>query len=244
MDPSTVAACRALYETAFPDEDAAFLDTLFACYAPECLRVKRVGGNVASMLFSIPYPIQTKDGVLDARYLYAVATAPEYRGQGLARALLAEEMARGLPVFLRPMQPSLFDFYRRAGLVPFAPYRTVSGQAGGVVEGLCELDANGYRAARARFLNEPYCQPTADYLHLAFPTGGAVGEAGVFCALYEYVDSRLCIKELLGDPKNAPRVAAFLGAERFEARVPDANGEPFAVGAGVPSDASFLLALD
>jgi len=244
MDQTTVAACRALYETCFPDEDAAFLDTLFAVYAPDCLRVKTVDGAVASMLFSLPYPIQTASGSVDARYLYAVATAPEFRGQGHARDLITEEMKKGLPVFLRPMQPALFEFYRHVGLTPFAPYRTVSGQAGGEVEGLCELDANGYRAARASFLKEPYCHPTAEYLHLAFPTGGAVGEEGVFCALYEYVDSRLCIKELLGDPANAPRVAAYLGAERFEARFPDPDGEPFAVCAGVPLDASFLLALD
>ena len=239
-----LAACRALYATAFPGEEQAFAATLFSRYAPRHLRVKTVGGAVASMLFSIPYPIQITSGTVDARYLYAVATAPEFRGRGLARALIAEEIARGLPVFLRPMQPSLFAFYARAGLTPFAPHETVCVQAGGGTEGIRALDAAAYRAARAAFLNAPFCQPTEDFLRLSFCGGGAIGQAGVFAALYECTGGQLFIKELLGDIQNAPRVAAFLGYPQATVRTHCAKGTPFGAGANLPDGASFLLALD
>ncbi|MBQ4274458.1 MAG: GNAT family N-acetyltransferase, partial [Clostridia bacterium] len=141
--------CRALYEQAF-GVSGAFDDALFALAMPTCLRVIAQDGKPRSMLFSIPYDIVTENGITDARYMYAVATDSACRGQGLATKLLRTVIAEGLPVFLRPSAPSLFDFYRAVGLVPVSPVKTERGMAGGagVALPLTALSPSAYLAAR------------------------------------------------------------------------------------------------
>ena len=153
-------ACRALYEQAF-GVSGAFDDALFAHAMPDCLRVIAEGDTPKSMLFSIPYAIETENGTVDARYLYAVATDPACRGQGLATKLLRTVIAEGLPVFLRPSAPSLFDFYRAVGLVPVSPVKTERGMAGGAGEAplfgpaAIAIQYDGNMAGKAGFLPLP-----------------------------------------------------------------------------------------
>ena len=105
---SLITACMRLYDMAFPGEPEAFTRAMFDRYAPDHLRVICEDGKPISMLFSIPYPIITENGTVDARYLYAVATHPDHRGGGLAKQLLLQEAATH-PVFLRPMSESLVN---------------------------------------------------------------------------------------------------------------------------------------
>ena len=242
MDPK-YAACRALYELAFPGEADAFTDALFALCYPHDLRVIEVQGEVASMLFSIPYPVQTASGVCQARYLYAIATHPRHRGKGYARELIAREAACS-PVFLRPMQPSLFDFYARAGLRAFSPIRIDCGVAAGDGEGARMLSPDEYLAARDALAPLPCARMTADFLTLAQVTGGMAGDPERAVALYDRADDLVIFKEWWGDADFAPRLASFLGAKRYELRVPDPAGTPFGMMAGVPSDTLFLAAMD
>ena len=236
-------ACRALYAAAFPEEESSFADALFARYFPRCLRVMGAGSRVVSMLFSIPYPIQTENGVQEARYIYAVATAPDYRGQGLATRLLRAEIARGKPVFLRPSAPSLFKFYEKAGFTPFSPVRAVEGEAVGEAA-LLPLTAAEYLARRATLLEKPFAVPTDDFLSLVFADAKAVATPDGSLALLEQKGDTVHFKEFLGNPDFAPRLAASLGAERYTCRTYDADGTSFAVGAHLPQNVKFLLALD
>ena len=237
------AACRALYETAFPGELDAFTDALFALCYPRYLRVIEDRGTVASMLFSIPYPVQTQNGVCDARYLYAIATHPAHRGKGYARELIAREAAEH-PVFLRPMQPSLFDFYARAGLKPFSPIRVEHGKATGEAGSARMLSPDEYLAARDALSPPPCCRMTADFLRLAQVTGGMAGDPAVAVALFDRAQDLVIFKEWWGDTDFAPRLAAFLGAARYELRLPDPDGSPFGMMAGLPDDTLFLAAMD
>ena len=238
-------AARALYMEAFEDEDTAFVDALFAKGFPQHLIAMGDGGKLVSMLFALPYPIQTEQGVIDARYLYGVATAKEYRGRGYAKRLLTEAASRGTPVFLRPMSPSLFDFYKSAGFTPFSPYREWQGEAEeGDTAGFAALSKEEYLTARDGFLRPPYCRMTADFLSLSFSLGGAVGLDGHFAALFEREGDTVLFKEWWGDTAMAPLAASFLGAKHFVARTPDENGTPFGVGVNVPAGTVFLAALD
>ena len=61
-----------------------------------------------------------------ARYVYAVATLPEYRGRGLAARILkfAQEYD-GQPLLLAPAEKTLMDYYEKLGFVTaFAANRT------------------------------------------------------------------------------------------------------------------------
>ena len=238
-------ACRALYERAFPGAPGEWDDALFRHVMPEHLRVIREGEKPLSMLFSIPYPIQTEQGCLEARYLYAVATYPAYQGRGLAKQLLRDVAKEGYPVFLRPSSPSLFSFYEKAGLAPISPVKTLEGAAvAGDCTGFSELNVDEYLAARESFLSLPFACPTREFLSLGFLLGGAVCKAGEFAAFYERRGDLIYFKEWLGNPDFAPRAAAFLGAAQYKLRTPDAGGKPFGVGLGVPPALAFSIALD
>ena len=236
---------RALYDEAFPGEDARFTDALFALGFPTHLVAMGEGKDLASMLFALPYDIVTENGMLVANYLYAVATAKAHRGKGYAKKLLRRVAERGTPVFLRPMSPSLFDFYKSAGFLPFSPYREWQGDAeeGDTVE-FRSLSKEEYLAARDKFLQPPYCRMRTDFLSLSFSLGGAVGLDGRFAALFERDGDTVFFKEWWGDATLAPRVAKFLNASKFVARTPDKDGTPFGVGIGIPEGTVFLAALD
>lgn len=236
---------RALYDEAFPGEDERFIEALFALGFPTHLVAMGEGKDLASMLFALPYDIVTADGVQKAHYLYAVATAKAHRGKGYAKKLLRRVAERGVPVFLRPMSPSLFDFYKGAGFLPFSPYREWEGAAeDGDLTGLVMLSKEEYLTARDGFLTPPYCRMTADFLKLSFSSGGAVGLDGRFAALFERDGDTVLFKEWWGDPAFAPQAAKFLGAASFVARTPDESGTPFGVGIGIPEGTVFLAALD
>ena len=78
------------------------------------------GEKIVSALYLLECGIR-KNGVLHkAYYVYAVATHPDYRGQGLMRKLLAEAdliaESRGASyLFLVPAEESLYDMYGRLG---------------------------------------------------------------------------------------------------------------------------------
>ena len=237
-------AARHLYNEAFPGEDAAFTDALFALAFPKHLEGLSDKGALCSMLFALPYALVESEGVRDARYLYAVATDKAQRGKGYAKELLREVAAEGLPVFLRPMSASLFDFYISAGFTPFSPYREQTGEAGGDPTGIPPLSPTAYLEARDGFLQPPYCRMSEEFLSLYQNGGGMLGEPARFAALYELEGEEVRFKEWFGDTAEAPRAAAMLGAKRYTLRTPDPAGKPFGVGINVPAGTVFLAALD
>lgn len=242
--------CRALFDVAFPGEDKAWCDALFAYALPHALRVIREGDRPKAMLLALPYDIVLPSGrVQAAKYVYAVATDPACRGQGLAKKLLSKVAAEGAPLFLRPMSASLFDFYKKAGLSPVSPYLEASGESTPTDERFQHLTVAEYLALRGGFLKPPYAVPTAEFLSLGFSFGGAVALDGKFAAYYERREDTVFFKEWLGDTAFAPRAAAYLGAVRYKLRTPCGENEagattPFGMAAGCPSDLCFLIALD
>ncbi len=235
----------ALWREAFPGEDDAFTDALFALGFPDFCHGIFEDGQLVCMLFALPYDVVTSEGVLPARYLYAVATAKAHRGKGYAKQLIAEVAAQYSRVFLRPMSPSLFAFYARAGLSPLSPHSELCGVAGTERTGVRDLSPTEYIAARDAFLTPPYCRMTPDFLRLAYLGGGAVTDTeGRFVALYERRGEQILFKEWLGDVAHAPRATAYLGGEHFCLRRTDAAGTPFGMGHGLAAETVFLVAMD
>lgn len=73
-------------------------------------------GRPVSMASFLPVQYLCSGAYVDARYVYAVATLPEYRGQKLAEQILrfAEEKYQ-VPLILSPAEESLTRYYEKLG---------------------------------------------------------------------------------------------------------------------------------
>lgn len=104
------------YDT--PADVAAFFDSGFS---PEQAVVCTIEEQPVSMAFLLPTKVAlSQNVVIPAGYIYAAATLPTFRGQGLFASLLktAHRMAweAGMrATLLRPAEPSLEAYYARLG---------------------------------------------------------------------------------------------------------------------------------
>lgn len=108
--------CRELWMEVFGDE-REWVDRYLAEYSTsENTLLHHEQGRVVAMLHIVD--IATDYG--PTAYLYAIATAAEWRGRGLASALISQAIAiareRGYgAVMLIPSEPSLVEYYKRFG---------------------------------------------------------------------------------------------------------------------------------
>lgn len=106
--------CIALYKEAFSDNDFYFEEKLFNLCFKYCRFIKD-GQNVASMLFLLPCKLLTKEKEIDCYYLYAAATLKKYRNKGYFTTLLNQIKKETIPLFLRPANTNLINFYSKLG---------------------------------------------------------------------------------------------------------------------------------
>lgn len=119
--PADIPALRQLWELAFGDS-GAYVDNFFdSYYRPERMIVLEQDGQVQTMTawFDTTFVLPGQ-GEYRSAYLYAVATHPDYRGQGLAAKLLdwADNYFRSLEipaVTTVPAEPSLHNFFGANG---------------------------------------------------------------------------------------------------------------------------------
>jgi len=110
------SSSRELWQEVFGDE-REFVDLfMIEVYRPENMLVKEEQGSVVSMLHIVQ--MQTSLGLTG--YLYAIATASEFRGRGYASQLIAEALqlmrSRGYDVaMLIPSTIEVKAFYERFG---------------------------------------------------------------------------------------------------------------------------------
>ena len=114
--PSQIPKLRQLWKDTFGDSDA-FLDMFFetAFSLERCACVTSYTYLVASL-----YWFDCEFSGQKIAYIYAVATANEYRGQGICHALMeythAHLKAHGYAgAILSPAEESLFSFYEKMG---------------------------------------------------------------------------------------------------------------------------------
>ena len=84
--PSQIPALRSLWREAFGDSDEfldIFMDTAFSLDRCRCVTI---GGNVVAAL----YWFNCSFTDMPVAYIYAVATAYEYRGQGICQRLMSD----------------------------------------------------------------------------------------------------------------------------------------------------------
>ena len=117
--PEDKPGLTALWTRVFGDPPEA-VDAFFRAFPDRLCWVAEAEGTVAAMAHGLR---QTFSPDVPAVYLYAVATAPEFRRQGLCRRLLSlahgDLLEQGVRlVTLTPAEPSLFSYYRALGYEP------------------------------------------------------------------------------------------------------------------------------
>lgn len=123
-----------LWQEVFGDPPA-FTKKFYHTFGADCAFVAEIDEKIVAMIHALPVSLAQNGQFAWGVYIYALATAPDYRGLGIASALLqiaetapftilptlsgAEEMgpAPDSPTFalLIPGEESLFDYYLKKG---------------------------------------------------------------------------------------------------------------------------------
>lgn len=106
---------KQLWETVFGDPRSV-TDAFFAhAFYPDGCFYEAVDGKVVSAFYLLPVTYHGQNGF----YLYAAATLPAYRGQGLMGRLIREALVFAKNqadfVYLCPAEDSLYTYYARFG---------------------------------------------------------------------------------------------------------------------------------
>ena len=245
--PSRVSALRQLWQTVFGDDDA-FLDAFFSlAWEPEHSLCAVEGDALAGMLYWLEGSCRGQK----IAYVYAVATAPAFRGQGVCRRMLQEAQRcmtdQGFAgAVLVPASPQLRQMYEKLGWETWT--RAAQLECRGTDMGLSlePVSPEVYASLRRKML--PEGGVLLEERSLAFLASQEKLFAGPGILLAAHWDAgRLIAAELLGDPQLAPGITAALGADSGCFRLPG-QGEPFAMGkkltSGCPDITWFALAFD
>lgn len=245
--PGQVPQLRALWKEAFGDTDA-FLDSFFStAFSPRRCRCAAIDGKIAAAL----YWFDVSWGETPMAYLYAVATAREFRNRGLCRALMGDTLrhlaAQGYAgALLVPQGEDLRQMYGKLGFRDACQIREFVCAAGPEPAPMHRVDGKEYAALRRRYLPEGAAVQEKE--NLAFLETQAELYAGLrFLLAARREGDCLTGLELLGDAAAAPGILTSLGCSRGSFRTPG-TGTPFAMFRGLAEGAQppayFGLAFD
>ena len=219
-NPSHMPQLRRLWKAAFGDGDE-FLDMFYTtAYAPQRCRCVLDGDIVAAVLYWFDCTCEGQK----LAYIYAVATDPGYRNQGLCRRLM-EDSANHLKnegyagALLLPQDAGLRQMYGKMGYLPCTDIGEEIIQAAGKPLALTELTAEEYAKLRKTML----------------PPGSVIQEGenltylAAFSCFYRTEDTiavlfrdetRIICYEILGDMTKAPRIIRTFEAQEGFFRFP------------------------
>ncbi|MGI6279115.1 MAG: GNAT family N-acetyltransferase [Acutalibacteraceae bacterium] len=110
---------RGIYRQSFGTDEPDFENQLFECCASK-IKYYEVDGRPVSFLFALPCRIVNNGNNFAATYIFAAATAREYRKMGYMSALLEKVKLKADGILiLRPANAPLIDYYKKSGFIPF-----------------------------------------------------------------------------------------------------------------------------
>lgn len=165
MHNSIIMQCKKLYMEAFGD-DEQFTDLLFDLFFDTSCRYICCDDKIVSMLFAIDISLDGYRG----KYIYAVATHPDFRGKGYMSRLFDEVSAEFKDQYdflcLKPMNEGLFDFYSRLGFIRKFK-KSVVNNGDFLGSGLKELtDITDIKKVRKALLIKNYAEYCDDFYKL------------------------------------------------------------------------------
>lgn len=93
-------------------------------FSPQNCLVYRIRGKIASVVYILPTQIASGSNPLQAHYIYAAATIPQYRGRGYMAALLAAAAIIGAKCgdqfsVVLPADSNLYRLYQKSDYIKF-----------------------------------------------------------------------------------------------------------------------------
>ena len=204
---------RKLWKIVFGDTDA-FLDNFFSiAYSPERCKFYEQDGEAICALYW--FDCAYNGGKL--AYIYAVATHPDHRGQGLASRLMAEthDHLKALDYAGAVLKPAkgLFPFYERLGYETCGYISRFTAEADEEPAKLTALTPDAYAAARQEILPK----------NMVDPQGTMLALLNTYARFYAFSGGIICVAkeepvvfEYLGDPNLAPSILAALHINHAE----------------------------
>lgn len=236
----------ALWQEAFGDgQDFWDSFTATALDKRRCLTAT-VDGHLAGMLYWFDCTCRGKP----VAYVYGVATAKAFRGQGICHGLMdrlhAHLQEKGYAgTLLVPGEESLFRFYEAMGYQSFGGMTTLSCFAGSKACQIREVDTAEFSRLRRKLLPEGGVVQEGE--NLAFLSAQAKLYAGPdFVLAAKKEGQHLFALELLGDQTAAPGILTALGCGEGKFRL-FGNSAPFAMYRPLSDDAPpsyFAFAFD
>ena len=225
---------RQLWKQAFEDTDA-FLDIFFStAFASErCLCVMEKGQVAAAL-----YWFSCQAGGQAIAYIYAVATAKQFRGQGLCRKLMTHTHSHLKDLgyagaLLVPGDAGLRKMYQAMGYEDMTAIERFSCRAGAPIS-METIGAQQYAALRReRLPQNAVLQEGENLRFLERMAHFYKGEDFLLCAVKD--GDKLTVPELLGNQAAAPGIVAALGCTEGTFTVPGKE-EPFAMGIAFTPD--------
>ena len=236
---------RTLWREAFGDTDD-FLDSFYTHgFAPDRCRCVTVDGQLAAALYWFDC---SADGSPIA-YLYGIATAKAYRGQGLCRALLESTHAHlkylgYAGTVLVPADRELQQMYEKMGYSVCSYMSEISCYAGSASAPLRAVDAQEFCRLRQKYLPRGGVVQEGD--SIGFLSKMANFYAGDDFLVTVSRDDAFFAPELLGNLQAAPGILAALHQNKGVFRVPG-DALPFAMYhplTNAPAPSYFALAFD
>lgn len=225
---SQIPELRSLWQEAFGDTEE-FLDNFErTAFCTKRCRCGMIDGKMAVALywFDCQYTEQK------VAYVYAVATAKKYRGQGLCHQLMknTHEYLKLLgyeAVILVPGSKELFQFYAGMGYQVFSYMQELYCEAGNGQIKLYEIDKITYARLRRQFLPEGGVIQENENLDFLETQAKVYKGTGFLLAACREQNSLLGV-ELLGDSSRASDIVQALGFAEGTFRTPG-DGRPFAM---------------
>ena len=208
-DDRDIPALRQLWQEAFGDDDT-FLDKFFATgYSENRCRVVMQEGQAAAALYWFDCQWESKR----LAYLYAVATAKAFQGQGLCRflmedthRLLREQGYAG--TILVPGSDGLRMMYEKMGYRNATTIWEISGTAGQTPYPVEEISGSEYAQLRKEML--PADGVIQDGASLDFLATYAAFYKGCDCLLCAIKDGQhLFVPEFFGDVSHIPGICGI-----------------------------------
>ena len=189
---------KALWHEVFGDTDF-YIDTFFReLYRPGMASVVEEDGKIVAAAYAVPFGA--------VRYIFAVATKPEYRGRGYGRAVVLAA-AGGEPAYLCPASATLRCWY---ALTMRA--KTVSYRSNAPLPAVCrKITAEEFNTRREAWLDGiPHAKYSDGILRLFSVTGEFLcGEHG---DIYAVDGGRVC-EALPARAGDEPFLMGLNGAE-------------------------------
>lgn len=242
-----IPSLRTLWQEAFGDTEA-FLDNFFqTAFSPNRSRCITIEGDVAAALYWFDCWYDGKP----VAYVYAVATAKVFRGQGLCHKLMEDthaylEVLGYEGVILVPGSEELFKLYEGMGYRTCCAVREFGCPA--ALEGVSLHPVSKFQYAQLRRQLLPEGAVLQEKENLDFLETQAMLWAGDgFLAAVRRENKILDCMELLGDLEAAPGIVKALGYNQGKFRAPG-FGRSFAMyytlGGDLPAPTYLGLAFD